>query len=359
MLVGAAAFGYWARDKLEKLEAHVPVPSVRPHGEVLKLSVRVHSAKSKDLGAPGSFSVQRPFLSFAIGDKCKQTELGDFCRSDGGWRFDETLTFAVCLSSPPMLKLQLCARSSAELGFMSVSLPEKMLGEVDIDLVAEIFQHFSRKEEVDAIESGELWETGKLTFPRPAGASAWEVELSFAVRVSGGQPWAGCGQSRMPNISDIGALVPQVPALDKESITEAQESVADTLEEVCEAVNAAVERLPRFKVAAARVAERRFLEAKDMISQLMTPQEEILDYGKPISVRDAPPNDAPTHPAGESHAISSPATGRSQSQPSPAEQGSQFNLPAGWKAVPMQGGRVFYHHHESGVSQWHPPPNPV
>jgi len=323
-------------------------------------------------------SIQRPFITFAISDKSKQTELGDWCQSTGEWRFDETLTFAVCLSSPPVLKLQLCCRSSAELGFVSVTLPEKMLGEADVDLIAETSQHFACRAEPQAAEqeSGELWETSRLKFPRsdgnPAASSPWEVELSFALRASGassgGHPLAPCGNGNISGlgIGDIGAYVQgaaaQVPAWDEvqPSLTAAQETVADSFEEACEAVNKAVERFPRFQKAAARVAERRYYEVKDLISELMTPQEVTLDYGKPLSIGGADLAQEPSDQAGHSQPLPSPAMPRVQPPPPPqvAPEASPQKLPPGWKAIPMQHGRVFYHHHESGASRWDPPPHP-
>lgn len=366
-MIAAAAVGFWARDRLQSLAPSLP--GIKAHawtpGGVIKLSVRVHGAACSGLCAPGVFKARRPYLILTIGDKTKQTELGDWCESSGQWRFDETLTFAVCLAQPPTLKIQLRCRTSADLGVLSISLPDEALGETVVDLMTQASQHFQRCT-IDPARAGhhgdnglELWETARLRYPQGPGdadrgavqTSSFCVEVSFAVHVQPGDRSSmlalgipvgepsgstshGSGGDGAPSHPVTSPNVVATFSMDeaREALEEAQEAAGEHFSVACEAVNAAVERLPRLQRAAARVATRRFNEFQNIISELAAGEDEPSHSIRPAEVR-------PTVPP-------TPAA--------PKLVPTGVSLPPGWTQMQLKDGRSFYHH-ETGMTSWERP----
>lgn len=98
-------------------------------GRPFKLSVVVHSANLSALeGGPGLVQRQRPYVGISVGERTKETELGDWSREKGQWCFRETITVVV----EPDMEILLVASCSTQydLYVAAVSLNSRRLGVV-------------------------------------------------------------------------------------------------------------------------------------------------------------------------------------------------------------------------------------
>jgi len=71
---------------------------------------------------------QRPFARVTVNDKTKETELGDWAKDTGEWRFREILTLEVSPSDE--ITVQLYCATKYELWLASLSLTSRRVGEV-------------------------------------------------------------------------------------------------------------------------------------------------------------------------------------------------------------------------------------
>lgn len=61
-----------------------------------KLVIIVHTATLNEVDGPGLVQNQRPFVAVNVGEKTKETELGDWSRQRGQWLFSEAITMELC-----------------------------------------------------------------------------------------------------------------------------------------------------------------------------------------------------------------------------------------------------------------------
>lgn len=119
--------GFACRSQCGPIPCHAELTSraSRP----FKLSLYLHSARLYELGAgPGLLQDQRPFVRVAIGDKTKETELGDWVKESNTWRFREVLTFEV--SPGDDITVFLCCSTRYDLWVASLALTSRCVGEV-------------------------------------------------------------------------------------------------------------------------------------------------------------------------------------------------------------------------------------
>eukprot|EP00928_Gymnodinium_smaydae_P070002 TRINITY_DN53950_c0_g1_i1.p1 TRINITY_DN53950_c0_g1~~TRINITY_DN53950_c0_g1_i1.p1 ORF type:complete len:264 (-),score=33.50 TRINITY_DN53950_c0_g1_i1:126-845(-) len=133
VLDGGLAFlaGYACR-------AHCSLPcqaKLASSSKPFKLSVVVHSASLNALdGGPGLVQNQRPYVGVCVGDRTKETELGDWSKERGQWCFRETITVLVEASD----EISLHASCSTRYDFYvaAVSLNSKSLGHICFPVTA-------------------------------------------------------------------------------------------------------------------------------------------------------------------------------------------------------------------------------
>eukprot|EP00443_Scrippsiella_acuminata_P013205 CAMPEP_0115316838 /NCGR_PEP_ID=MMETSP0270-20121206/78341_1 /TAXON_ID=71861 /ORGANISM="Scrippsiella trochoidea, Strain CCMP3099" /LENGTH=78 /DNA_ID=CAMNT_0002736281 /DNA_START=119 /DNA_END=351 /DNA_ORIENTATION=- len=57
--------------------------------------MRIHTASLDKLSRPGMVQDQRPFVIIRVGDRTKETELGDWSKEKQHWCFREAITVEV------------------------------------------------------------------------------------------------------------------------------------------------------------------------------------------------------------------------------------------------------------------------
>jgi len=123
---GVAAFlgGYACRAQCANLPCRA---RLSPAGKNFKLSILVHSASLNEV-MPGLVQNQRPFIDITVGDKNKQTELGDWAKDRGHWCFREIITLEVNMNDECMINCTASTRYN--LYVASVSVNNTNIGEL-------------------------------------------------------------------------------------------------------------------------------------------------------------------------------------------------------------------------------------
>merc|ERR1719162_845431 len=96
-------------------------------GRSFKLSILIHSASLNEMDGPGLVQNERPFVGITVGDKKKETELGDWSKEKGQWCFREIMTLEV--SPCDELTLVVTCSTRYSLWLATVSLTSRRLGE--------------------------------------------------------------------------------------------------------------------------------------------------------------------------------------------------------------------------------------
>eukprot|EP00927_Polykrikos_kofoidii_P057254 TRINITY_DN51376_c0_g1_i1.p1 TRINITY_DN51376_c0_g1~~TRINITY_DN51376_c0_g1_i1.p1 ORF type:complete len:239 (-),score=30.41 TRINITY_DN51376_c0_g1_i1:266-982(-) len=94
-----------------------------------KLSVSVHSADIECLnGGPGLVTNQRPYVGISVGDKTKETELGDWSKERGQWCFNEAIT--VLVDPREEITLSVACSTRYNLYVAALSVTSQRMGEI-------------------------------------------------------------------------------------------------------------------------------------------------------------------------------------------------------------------------------------
>lgn len=146
-------------------------------GRPFKISILIHSASLNDVDGPGLVQNERPFVGITVGDKKKETELGDWSKEKGQWRFGEVITVEVNMTEE--LSLVVDASKRYNLYVASVSVQNHRIGELCFP-VASVFPRL-RAEDRDA--DGLVYATPVMGFHvSKDGKIAGKVYLSFETK---------------------------------------------------------------------------------------------------------------------------------------------------------------------------------
>jgi len=115
-----------------------PQVSCGEQNKVFKLSIVVHSATISDIEGGGMIENQRPLIGICMGDKAKETELGDWSKEKAQWHFRETVTFSV--SHNDEICVYVSSSKRYNLLLASVSMTVQRIGELSLR-VPEILAH--------------------------------------------------------------------------------------------------------------------------------------------------------------------------------------------------------------------------
>lgn len=125
---GAMSFfaGYACRSSCENMPCRARLAG--GGGRSFKLSILIHSASLNDVDGPGLVQNQRPFVGVTVGDKTKETELGDWSKEKGQWCFREVITMEVNMTEE--MSLVVDASKRYNLYVASVSVNSQRVGEL-------------------------------------------------------------------------------------------------------------------------------------------------------------------------------------------------------------------------------------
>jgi hypothetical protein len=96
-------------------------------GRPFKLKIIVHSATIETLDGPGLLADERPVLTVRVGDKSKETELGDWSQECNQWCFRESITVEV--STQDEILLDVTCTTNYDLWIASLALSTRHIGE--------------------------------------------------------------------------------------------------------------------------------------------------------------------------------------------------------------------------------------
>lgn len=124
---GAMSFfaGYACRSHCESLPCRARLAE---RGRSFKLSILIHSASLNNVDGPGLVQNQRPFVVVTVGDKTKETELGDWSKEKGQWCFREVITVEVNMTEEMAIVIDASKRYN--LYVASVSVNNQRIGEL-------------------------------------------------------------------------------------------------------------------------------------------------------------------------------------------------------------------------------------
>lgn len=177
-----------------------------------KLTVVVRSAVIADAsGGPGLIENMRPVVGVSTPDKTKETELGDWSKEDGVWRFQEVITLTVSASDE--ISVYLSCSTRYNLYVAAVSLTSRRVGEVAIpvsqlipglraeDRDAEGLVHATPVMAFDVTEDGRVGKvTGRVHL-------SFETKTPLPVLLAGNREsccgWNVCAQRRQSMEEDI------------------------------------------------------------------------------------------------------------------------------------------------------------
>jgi len=146
-------------------------------GKSFKLSILIHSASVNDIDGPGLVQNQRPFVGITVGDKKKETELGDWSKEKGQWCFREVITVEV--NTTDEMSVVVGASKRYNLYVASVSVQNHHIGELCFP-VASVLPRL-RAEDRDA--DGLIYATPVMNFDFTLdGKVAGRVYLSFETK---------------------------------------------------------------------------------------------------------------------------------------------------------------------------------
>jgi len=117
--------GYACRAQCGSLPCQAKLAS---SSKPFKLSVVVHSASLGGLEGAGLVENKRPYVGLSVGDRSKETELGDWCKEKGQWCFREIIT--VLVEHTDEISLFVNSSTRYNLYVASVSLTSERLGEI-------------------------------------------------------------------------------------------------------------------------------------------------------------------------------------------------------------------------------------
>lgn len=149
----------------------------RASGRSFKLSILVHSASLEEVNGLGVVHTTRPYVGVAVGDRMKETELGDWSDEKSQWCFKEILTVEVC--SEEELFVFVSSLTHYNLYVASVAVSSIRIGEVCIRVMSIL----ERLKMEDRDLEGMVYATSVLPFTlTKEGRVSGRVYLSFETR---------------------------------------------------------------------------------------------------------------------------------------------------------------------------------
>jgi len=141
-----------------------------------KLSIVLHSATVQQISRPGMVQVtdKRPYVCVRVGERSKETELGDWNKDTERWGFREVLTLEVV----PSDEVSVAAYCSTKYDFLlaSVQLTSSKVGEACFPVSSVL----PRLQPEDRDTDGMLWSTPVIPFDvLQDGNATATVYLSF------------------------------------------------------------------------------------------------------------------------------------------------------------------------------------
>mmetsp|Transcript_44070 Transcript_44070/g.104280 ORF Transcript_44070/g.104280 Transcript_44070/m.104280 type:complete len:206 (+) Transcript_44070:91-708(+) len=117
-------------------------------GRPFKLGFCIQSVSLNKDELPAKSS-HRPFISVTVGDKVKQTELGDWSKEKDLWNFNEVITIEAVWEDEALI----CLSSSHQydLGIAAVSLASHTVGEVCFPLSSLLMRFRMEDRDIDGI----------------------------------------------------------------------------------------------------------------------------------------------------------------------------------------------------------------
>eukprot|EP00747_Dinoflagellata_sp_TGD_P185493 gnl/TRDRNA2_/TRDRNA2_42059_c0_seq1.p1 gnl/TRDRNA2_/TRDRNA2_42059_c0~~gnl/TRDRNA2_/TRDRNA2_42059_c0_seq1.p1 ORF type:complete len:244 (-),score=29.38 gnl/TRDRNA2_/TRDRNA2_42059_c0_seq1:229-960(-) len=178
--VGAFIGGFACRHQCSNLPCRA---RLSPVGRPFKLSVLVHSTSLHGNDGPGLVQNQRPYVGVTVGDKTKETELGDWSKERGQWAFREILTMEVTVDDEFVVVVSGSTRYN--LLVASVSLTSCRIGEICVPVVSVL----PRLRVEDRDTDGMVYATPVLPFDVVLdGRNTGRVYLSFETKTQPPSP---------------------------------------------------------------------------------------------------------------------------------------------------------------------------
>lgn len=103
-------------------------------GRPFKLTFCIHSASIPELDGDALSQTQRPYVQVMVGDRVKKTEMGDWSREEGRWRFHETLTLEV--SPEDEACISVVCNQQYDLVVAALALSAKTVGEICVPVAS-------------------------------------------------------------------------------------------------------------------------------------------------------------------------------------------------------------------------------
>lgn len=172
-----------------------------------KLSIVIHSAAVDKISRPGLVQDQRPFVVIRVGDRSKETELGDWSKDKQQWCFKEVLTIEVGLSDE--IWVDVSSNTKYDFWVASVQTTSSRLGEANFPVNSVL----PRLKPEDRDADGIVWASPIIPIDvREDGNVTGRVYLSFETnQAPPAAPKAGDGSccqmnSSMQSFDDSGCF---------------------------------------------------------------------------------------------------------------------------------------------------------
>jgi len=146
-------------------------------GRSFKLSILIHSASLNEVDGPGLVQNERPMVGITVGDKRKETELGDWSKEKNQWCFREVITLEVNLADE--MSVVVDASKRYDLYVASVSVQNHRVGELCFPVASVL----NRLRAEDRDTDGLMYATPSMSFDiTQEGRIAGRVYLSFETK---------------------------------------------------------------------------------------------------------------------------------------------------------------------------------
>mmetsp|Transcript_103275 Transcript_103275/g.267029 ORF Transcript_103275/g.267029 Transcript_103275/m.267029 type:complete len:200 (+) Transcript_103275:86-685(+) len=146
-------------------------------GRPFKLSFCIHSASVEALDGGRISQGQRPFIQITVGDRVKKTEMGDWSREEGRWRFHETITLEV--SPEDEVSIAIVCNQQYDLVVAALSLAAKIVGEVCVPVASVLPQLKMEDRDID----GMVYATPSIGFDLiKDGAKVGKATVAFETK---------------------------------------------------------------------------------------------------------------------------------------------------------------------------------
>lgn len=130
-----------------------------PYARPFKLTIGVHGCTVEELSKPGVVHDQRPYALLSVGDKTKETEIGEWDEESSQWCFEESIIMEVLTTDEVVLDLKSCTRYELWLATFTLTA-SKRIGQACFPVLAVL----PRLKPEDRDEDGIVYSTPHLPF---------------------------------------------------------------------------------------------------------------------------------------------------------------------------------------------------